>query len=126
MRKITSWMVCFAILLSALAPAISQAVAPQKSAAPLWTEICTAAGLVFVDATHPAPDGSPSQQQSPHFDKCPYCRLQADAPGLPPSFDATPLLIVEAGNTHPFLFYESHRPLFARTSGHPRAPPVFL
>ena len=126
MRKIMAWMACIAILLATLAPAISHAIAPQGGSVPVWSEICTAGGLVAVDAAHLAPDDSSSpEQQNPHFDKCPYCRLQADVPGLPPSA-ATPTFAIEDGDFHPFLFYQSPSPSFAWTSGYPRAPPVFL
>ncbi|MEG1323955.1 MAG: DUF2946 domain-containing protein, partial [Janthinobacterium sp.] len=48
-RRFAAWIACFAILLAALAPSISQAVANAKQESGSgWAEICSVAGIRFV------------------------------------------------------------------------------
>jgi hypothetical protein len=97
-RRFTAWIACFAILLAALAPSISHAMAGAGSTS-AWIEICSIAGTRFV----PADDGG--------------------SPGLP----SNPLLtlpVIDGKPVLPSLYYQASRPLFAWASAQSRAPPA--
>lgn len=117
-------MACLAMLLSSLAPSIAHALASHTPAPPPWAEICTAHGLTTIAAQ--GGKQTPDQKQPhQHMSDCPWCRVHADLPALPPS-DPAPPLVLDGMPSYPSLFYQAPRPLFAWTAAQPRAPPVFL
>lgn len=118
------WIACLAILMAALAPAISHAVAAAKGAPNDWMEICTITGskMVMVDA-EPAPQAPASSEHSVHFEHCPFCLSHAGNLGLLPAIDFV-LPLVSGDHVLPSLFYQSSRPLFAWAVAQPRAPPA--
>lgn len=121
-QRITAWIACFAILVAALAPSISHALAASaKGSLSVSSEICTADGLKAHHAggahrSSPADDGM-------HFEHCPFCFTHAASWGLPPS-GATVIPLVKGALVRPDLFFHSPRPLFAWAAAQPRAPPV--
>ncbi|HEX4325561.1 MAG TPA: DUF2946 domain-containing protein [Burkholderiales bacterium] len=118
-RRFAAWLATFAILLAALAPTVSHAMAAVRGGAS-WVEICTATGpaLVKVAAEQvPAKGGGTS-----HFDHCPFCSIHAGAAGLPPAAAALP--VATGAYALPELFLRAPRPLFAWAAGQPRAPPA--
>ncbi|WP_220809769.1 DUF2946 domain-containing protein [Noviherbaspirillum aridicola] len=116
-------MACMVIALSSLLPMISHAMAAHRAALTAQHEICTAAGVVTVDV--PVPDDGPSSHgKHGHSTDCPYCRLHADHPALPPSVPAA-LPVSPQRAAYPPLFYSSPHPLHAWAFAHPRAPPRF-
>jgi hypothetical protein len=118
-RRLTSWLAVFAILLAALAPTVSRALA--ASGWDGWVEICSSAGPAFVKL----PDaGKPAQKDgvASHLDNCPFCGNHAAAAGLPPSEVVLPSSA--ARDVLPELFYRAPSPLFAWASSQPRAPPA--
>lgn len=120
-----AWVACIVILLSSLAPSISHALAAPGTLVTIWSEICAAEGIKNLEAANEARrDSSSPAKQSLHLDDCPYCRLQADAPGFLPGGEAA-LFIVDSSFPFPFLFYQSPRPLFVWASARPRGPPSF-
>ena len=120
--ELVSWIACFAILLAALAPALSHAV--QRDVPAGWIEICSVTGAKLVRIDDGAPSPSESGQQPTHADThCPYCALHVDALGLPPSAPATVNLWALSFHV-PELFLLAPRPLFAWASAQPRAPPL--
>lgn len=83
-RRLGSWIATFAILVAALAPMLSQALADQTSPAS-WSAICTAQGEQWVRTDVGVP-GDPAQgPASPAdlLDHCPYCPLQGHLTPLP-------------------------------------------
>jgi hypothetical protein len=124
MHRTTVWIAFCAILLAALAPSISHAVAAAKGIPNGWTEICTVDGakLVKLDGTSsseaPAPD-----KKATHFEHCPFCLHHAVSLGLPPNADFV-MPSIEGSPVLPALFYQASRPLFAWAAAQPRAPPV--
>lgn len=117
-----SWIACFAILLSALAPAISHAV--QRDAPAGWTEICSFTGAKLVrldDGGSGKPE--PGQSQAHVLEHCPYCALHVDALGLPPAAPAGPELLPLSFHV-PELFLLAPHTLHAWASAQPRAPPL--
>jgi hypothetical protein len=121
-RRRAAWIAVFAILLNALAPALSHAVAARLGAALL--EICTADGLkrVAVHDQGVRPD-VPSGAHAALGDHCPYCAPHGASVGHPPS--GGPLVALFEG---PALIVavepESALQRADGSSGDARAPPV--
>jgi len=121
---LAAWIASFAILLAALAPSISHAIAVAKGADVSWLEICTTDGAKVIKVAGQQSPASPSSSekgmQSGH---CPFCFTHADSVALLPM---APLdMPVVSGTYHfPTLFYQSSHPLFAWSSAQPRAPPA--
>jgi hypothetical protein len=123
MHRMTVWIACCAILLAALAPSISHAVAAARGIPNGWTEICTVNGakLVKLDGTSSSQSPTPDKKAS-HFEHCPFCLHHAVSLGLPPN-DNVLMPAVQGSHVLPSLFYQASRPLFAWTAAQPRAPP---
>lgn len=124
--QIAAWIASLAMLLAALAPTVSHALAASAKEGSLWTEICTAAGIKLVKSDDGAQDKQGGKnRQIASMEHCPYCLPQGAMPGLP----AAPLSTLPAasGNhSRPILYYHAPRPLFVWASAQSRAPPVFL
>lgn len=124
-RRIAAWLATFAILLAALSPTVSHAMAAVRGGAS-WVEVCTATGPALVKvAGEPAPAAPAKGGSAPdlaHFDHCPFCSTHAGTAGLPPAAAALP--VVTGAPTLPELFLRAPRPLFAWAAGQPRAPPT--
>ena len=129
-------MACFAILLNALAPAISHAMAATERVPATW-EICRAPGSTaqsngdhrllavgkFVVELTPALARKHADHQSMSMADCAYCLPHAGAfAALPPSYDGFGLAAGQA--LRPYLFYHAPRPLLALTAAPPRGPPA--
>jgi hypothetical protein len=115
------WLALFAVLLNALAPTVSHALAASRPAIPV--DVCgadggapfaAAAALLMQDERH-ASMGVP--------DDCGYCLVHAGSHGLPPPVHA-PLVLVDGAEPRPFLFHHAPRPLAAWLAAVPRGPPV--
>jgi hypothetical protein len=112
-RRGYSLIVCLAILLNLLAPAIGQAVA-QASRDPLALEICS------VNAAPVKAPGAPASHAMKH---CVLCALHADSAAPPPATRG--LVVVLAGHDHyPAPRYQSPSPRPLWSGAAPRGPPV--
>jgi hypothetical protein len=123
-QRFTAWIACFAILMAALAPSISHAVAASgnKSFSPS-SEICTAHGSKSLKAAgKPLHNSAPAEHRT-HFEHCPFCFTHSPSFGLPPSGEIV-IPLATGSPVLPFLFNHSPRPLFAWAAVQPRAPPV--
>ncbi|WP_158598057.1 DUF2946 domain-containing protein [Noviherbaspirillum saxi] len=114
----------FAILLVALVPSISHALALKNASSPRLTEVCTSFGIKQLklpaeEATKPFSTVKHDQ----HFEDCPFCRIDGDTPVLPP-VSALVRLTTIASFPQPFLFYQAPQRLFAWTPAQSRAPPA--
>lgn len=120
-RRIISWIAVVAILLAALAPALSHALASATGAQ--WVEICTAQGSKWIQVGE---DGSESgTPASAHvLDHCPHCTLHAPNLGLPPVQHLAQLPL-PLSHEVPLAFLSAPRTLHAWVSAQPRAPPLF-
>ncbi len=120
-----AWIACFAILLAALAPAISHALAAQQHHAEqqAWVEICTMEGskMVMTDGAHDPQQ--PAHDSFGHLEHCPFCLNHAVAHGLPPAADFV-MPVLAGDHVLPPLYYQAPRPLFAWATAQPRAPPA--
>ncbi|MCR4465384.1 DUF2946 domain-containing protein [Burkholderia sp. SCN-KJ] len=117
-RKIVSLIGMLAILMTALAPTISQALTTQGRVDALLAGHCTVAPA---DGGH-AGDASSKSLQA-HLQACGYCSLLAHTPALP-----APELTF-AANVHPLQHreatrFDSLRRALPLTAAQPRAPPL--
>ncbi|CAN7452700.1 DUF2946 domain-containing protein [Pseudoduganella sp. LjRoot289] len=112
------WIACFAVLMNALAPSISHAMA-YADAGPGVFDICRA------DKSKPlAPGFIVDQKQTMSMgEDCSYCVTHGGSFGMPPSV-AAGLVPVAQPSLHPFLFYRSPQPLAAWSASRPRGPPA--
>jgi len=111
------WVAALAIAMSALAPAISQAVSLAKGGHGFAMDICSVDGSkmqITVDLEQ--------QEQSAQSQPCPYCLTQSV---ITPTFNTN--LTFEAPQTLsllPQLFYQSPKPLAVWVTPPSAAPPV--
>ncbi len=121
-QRLTAWIATFAILLGALAPAVSQAMSAFGEGGARWLEVCTTAGMIWIAVDEDG--GEPSQGDSGLMSgHCPYCCTHAGSFALPPS--VAPVFAVDGPQLlQPVLFHTAPRPLFAWAVAHPRAPPL--
>ena len=125
-RRFAAWIACFAILLAALAPSISQAVANAKQESGSgWAEICSVAGIRFVQVDDGAADGK-SDGKAMQMEHCAFCSTHAGSVGLPPTSPVLPLPVASGTAIFPALYYQSPSPLFIWSTAQSRAPPFFV
>lgn len=113
------WIASFAILMSALAPAVSQALSAYQGGDMFIMEICTSAGGKVIQAS--VNGEGESELPAMEMKQCPYCVVQAvyiTQLGANLNF-AVPLDLT----IFPKLFYQSPRLLFAWISLPSQAPP---
>lgn len=125
------WIACFAILMNALAPAISHAV----NGKPRTWEICLNDGTrvtgvgdldyaTFVAVTDRSKAQSPARPMAQmDMEDCSYCLPHAGWFGLPPTDLALPLPL-DGATMRPTLFYQSPQPLPVWSASNPRGPPA--
>ncbi len=128
-RRWQIWIAVFAVLLNALAPSISHAVAAARGQGPAW-EICRADGSRYgapasaafaAYAAAEQPDAPPSAYKA--GEHCAYCLPHAGDFALAPAM-APAAAAFGRQPPHPFLFYRSPRPLAAWSAARPRGPPA--
>lgn len=117
------WIACFAVLLNALAPSVSHAIAFSQGVPATW-EICradgtrvTVTGLITAGETDKKPGSAKAMGED-----CAYCQTHAGSFGLPPVMAAS--LPVQGMPSYPFLFYRAPQPLAAWSVAQPRGPPA--
>ena len=71
-RKLIHWIAALAILLGALAPAVSQALSVSQSGKGFAVEICSANGGIMTQVIGDNESSAPSTMG----DHCPYCVIQ--------------------------------------------------
>ncbi len=123
MRRLTAWIASFAILLAALAPSISHALAAAKGGNSGWIEVCSVVGAKLVKVADSQNPASIPAGKAMHTEHCPYCSTHAGSVGLLPTMTLV-LPLVNGTYPLPALFYQSSSPLFSWASAQPRAPPV--
>jgi hypothetical protein len=115
---LTRWIAMLAVLLAALVPTVSHAIAAAQGAS--WAGICTAQGPKSFQAGPQDPSNAPIVGHA--LEHCAYCSIHAPvlgvpavAPSAPPAFDqeAVPLRVLLA----------APRTLHPWSSPQPRAPP---
>lgn len=119
LRSLTAWIAMFAILLGALAPALSHAFSGGGDGKRL-VQVCTVAGMKMVAVDHSSENDEPDIFPA---ERCPFCSIQLDT-ALPPLASGPIILLKRVLERFPPLHYRSPRPLFAWAAAHPRAPPL--
>jgi hypothetical protein len=114
-RTLQLWIAMLAILFSALAPAVSQALASSTPSALL--EMCSVDGVKAVDGQTQAP--SKSMLGMEH---CAYCLTHANSPALLPPAVAG-FAVIGGHDFYPPLFYTAPQPLHTWSAAKPRGPP---
>ncbi|MEN8511278.1 DUF2946 domain-containing protein [Burkholderia sp. RS02] len=118
LRKIGSLIVMLAILMTALAPTISQALTTKGRVDALLAGYCTAA-----PTTGDRSADSSSKSLQAHLQACGYCSLLAHTPALPApelTFAANVRVIQHCEATR----FDSLRRALPLTAAQPRAPPL--
>lgn len=110
-----------AILFSALAPAISHALAAGGASA-VTLEICTVNGYKVVKVTDS--DSSKAPATSKHgMEHCAFCAAHGGTFALAAS--SSLVFAIDSGrDIYPPLFYAAPRSLHAWSAANPRAPPL--
>lgn len=124
---------CLAILLNALAPTLSHALAANqvRSDSGSWNQICWAdshhasALQASTDASAISADDSTHHSPTPGIQHCPFCSLHAGQFALPAPTALIALPPAPASAAAPNPQWAAHHP-FLWTSAHPRAPPAQL
>jgi len=118
LRKIGSLLALLAVLMSVLAPAISQTLAQKQRLGDALVTVCS------VDRAPVAPSKRPADHSLAHWQACPYCGLLAHTPVLPGI--AVQLAAGGSAAPVPTPFVGPAAPtVAAHTVAQPRAPPVF-
>ena len=116
-NRLVHWIAAFAIAMSALAPAVSQAVSLAQHGQGIAMEICSADGNKM-QITVQGEDQELANQEPP----CPYCVAQST---ITPAFNTN--LSFQAPQTFAFLpqlFYQSPKPLAVWATPPSAAPPT--
>ena len=123
-RRFAAWLAILAMLVGALAPAITQARVAVSEGND-WLEICSVSGMVWVKAaTGETSDqkpgqGAPTSASSQH---CPWCTLHGGSVGLlsaPPTLDLAPRL-----TDLPPAFYRAPETTAVWAPSRSRGPPA--
>ena len=116
-NRLIHWIAAFAIAMSALAPAASQAVSLAKHGEGFAMEICSVDGSKMQINVQ-----GDEQEVADQAQPCPYCLAHS---GITPAFNTS--FIFEAPQTlslFPALFYQSPKPLAVWVTPPSAAPPV--
>jgi hypothetical protein len=120
-RRFAAGLALLAMLLAALAPTLTHALAAANDQHVRWTAVCTADGARLVPVPTDA-DGVPRSPKPHQAEHCPYCAPQAPDAASPPA-PVCVVPVVFAADPVPVLFLLAPRPLFAWATAQPRAPP---
>ena len=116
-NRLIHWIAALAIAMSALAPAVSQAVSLAKHGQGFAMEICSAEGMKMQIQVQ-----SEDQADRIEAQPCPYCLVQSV---ITPAFNTN--LTFQAPQTFsllPHLFYQSPKPLAVWVTPPAAAPPT--
>lgn len=120
--KLGSLLGLIAILMSTLAPTVSQTLAAHNRLGAALATYCTVEPDAAVAGASSQDNGNHSLAQ--HWQACPYCGLLAHAPVLPgASISFAVVIAVARASVAPVLRAIGAR--FAYTAAQPRAPPAF-
>ena len=117
-QRLIHWIAAFAIAMSALAPAVSQAISLAKGGNGFAMEICAMDG----SKTQITVELEQQTEQSTQAQPCPYCVAQNS---ITPAFNTN--LTFQAPQTFallPALFYQSPKPLAVWVTPPSAAPPT--
>jgi hypothetical protein len=119
-RHLSHWIAVFAILMSSVAPTISQAVSLAQSGQGISIEVCTTTGIQMTQVIDASDADEPAQANG----HCPLCMVHGNF-ALPLNHELSFAKPVNS-NIYPQLFYQSPKPLFAWVALPSRAPPSLV
>ena len=119
-RHLAHWIAIIAVLMSSLAPTVSQAVSLAQHGQGISIEVCTTTGVKMTQVV----DVSDADQSSQVGGNCPLCVVQGNY-ALPLNHELSFAKPVNS-NIYPQLFYQSPKPLFAWVALPSRAPPSLV
>jgi hypothetical protein len=119
-RYTSHWIAVFAILMSSVAPAVSQAVSLAQNGQGISIEVCTTTGIQMTQVIDASDADEPAQANG----HCPLCVVHGNFV-LPLNHELSFAKPVNS-NIYPQLFYQSPKPLFAWVALPSRAPPSLV
>jgi hypothetical protein len=120
-RHLAHWIAIIAVLMSSVAPSVSQAVSLAQHGQGISIEICTTTGVKMtqvIDASVASDAGESAEANG----DCPLCVVHGSYV-LPLNLELSFAKPVN-NNIYPQLFYQSPKPLFAWVALPSRAPPA--
>ena len=120
-RSLIACIALFALLLGALAPALSHALS-QPGNGKRMVQVCTVAGMKMVALDDSSAKGKAGDSDLFPAERCAFCATHGGAPAVPPS-PILPFGLRGGADPLPSLYFHAPRPLFVWAAAHPRAPP---
>ncbi len=122
-RHLSHWIAVVAILMSSVAPTISQAVSLAQNGQGISIEVCTTTGIQMTQVIDIS-DASNADESTQANGHCPLCVVHGNF-ALPLNHELSFAKPVSS-NIYPQLFYQSPKPLFAWVALPSRAPPSLV
>ena len=122
-RLFIAWLACLTVLLNALTPALSHALADNQSDSGSWTAICSASGTKFVPSPFAQTSDEKSGSGSMDLEHCPYCLPHAGSLALLPA-TLSVFALGSAPHTLPARLDRASSSHLAWSAAYPRAPPA--
>ena len=119
-RHFSHWIAILAVLMSSVAPTVSQAVSLAQNGQGISIEVCTTTGIQMTQVIDASDADEPAQANI----QCPLCMVQGNF-ALPLNHELSFAKPVN-NNIYPQLFYQSPKPLFAWVALPSRAPPSLV
>jgi len=119
-RHLAHWIAIIAVLISSVAPTVSQAVSLAQHGEGISIEVCSATGVKMTQVI----DVNDADESTQVTDHCPLCVVQGNY-ALPLNHELSFAKPVNS-NIYPQLFYQSPKPLFAWVELPSRAPPSLV
>lgn len=120
-RRFTTWLAMLALVMSALAPTVSQAVVMSSDRAD-WLEVCTTTGVMWVKADLAATDDG-TMPMVGHDQGCDICTHTVT--GAPPVLSGIATPVMGQPFARPQTLVASAHPAVLWASAQSRAPPLF-
>ena len=119
-RHLSHWIAILAVLMSSVAPTVSQAVSLAQNGQGISMEICTTTGVKMTHVIDLGIAGN-TDDLAQSGEHCPLCLVHGNFV-LPLNHELS-FAKPENNNIYPQLFYQSPKPLFAWVALPSRAPP---
>jgi hypothetical protein len=119
-RHFSHWIAILAVLMSSVAPTVSQAVSLAQNGQGISIEVCTTTGIQMTQVIDASDADEPAQANG----HCPLCVVHGNF-ALPLNHELSFAKPVNS-NIYPQLFYQSPKPLFAWVALPSRAPPSLV
>lgn len=120
-RRFTTWLAMLALVMSALAPTVSQAVVMSSDRAD-WLEVCTTTGVMWVKADLAATDDG-TMPMVGHDQGCDICTHIVT--GAPPVLSGIATPVMGQPSARPQTLVASAHPAVLWAPAQSRAPPLF-